>query len=562
MVKFFLHLTLLLGLTSTNVIAFALTASKATFAAEIFFVSGEKPKVGYTSKLDNFVCKISQINLEAVIAIGHASTDEINPQKLSELRAEKIKRNLVQMGLPFNRIYVEGKGSSQSVSKDGKDWRNRRVEVEVVGSGFKKPKDCDAGWNQALVDLPINQALLAAHAQVKEGRIEPYVPAAAAIFARRDELLEALLVGPKRIRLAAEDRTELFHNAILSNDIKYLERLIRFGIKPSEFKQKSLPVIWAVCEFNPSKNSESTRLQMVDALIAWGAKPEVAFIDLGRGQSALVCAARQNLMLIADRLISSGANLDLPKSYPPILAAANFPLMLRKLVDAGADVQAKYDYGNNLFHEFKFFTPADVSWLASKGVDINAQPGSYTPLHIALRYASPEVLDAFIANGALTNPVARPLIDEAMSNIPGLIWAIDKGLPLQSRPSIAHFVAVRGDSAIPVMEALSRRGISLSQADEKGDTPLLQAVNAYSPALVKRLVELGAIDQPWKAANARGFAERLQIRRIPMQCVDCFRAPGTYEAEMRKLNSDEVLADRQNRKNQIIEILKAVEKQP
>jgi ankyrin repeat protein len=562
MLKRFIRLFIAFGILSASCLALSLSAAKVTYSSEVLFLSGATPKVGYKRKLDNLVCKTSQFNLEVVIAVGHASTDEKNPQELSELRAEVVKKNLIRLGLPSERIYIEGKGSRQPLTLGGEDERNRRVEIEVVGAGSTTNKDCDAGWNQMLVDLPINKALLVAHSQVREERIEPYIPAAAAISGKRDELLEALLVGPQRIRLAADDRVELFHTAILANDIKYLQRLIRFGIKPSEFKQKSLPVIWAVCEFNPAKNSESTRLQMVDALIAWGAKLEVASIDMGRGQSALECAARQNLMLIADRLISSGANLDLPKSYPPILAAANYPLMLRKLVDAGADVQAKYDYGNNLFHEFKFFTPADVSWLASKGVDINAQPGSYTPLHIALRYASPEVLDAFIANGALTIPVARPLIDEAMSNIPGLIWAIDKGLPLQSRPRIAHFVASRGDTAIPVMEALSRRGISLSQADEKGDTPLLQAVNAYSPALVKRLVELGAIDRPWKAANARGFAERLQIRRIPMQCVDCFRGPGTYEAEMRNLNADEVLGDRQNRKNQIIDILKAAEMQP
>ena len=74
-----------------------------------------------------------------IIAVGH--TDSTGPdshnQKLSVRRADSVKNFLVEKGVEKNRIYTEGKGSTQPVAdnktREGRA-KNRRVEVEVVGT--------------------------------------------------------------------------------------------------------------------------------------------------------------------------------------------------------------------------------------------------------------------------------------------------------------------------------------------------------------------------------------------------------------------------------------------
>jgi OOP family OmpA-OmpF porin len=113
---------------------------KMTFAADTFFdfdKSVLKPEA--RAALDGLVSKISNINLEVVIAVGH--TDGIGSNayndKLSVRRAESVKAYLVSKGIEPNRVYTEGKGKKQPIA-DNKTAegraKNRRVEVEVVGT--------------------------------------------------------------------------------------------------------------------------------------------------------------------------------------------------------------------------------------------------------------------------------------------------------------------------------------------------------------------------------------------------------------------------------------------
>ena len=115
-------------------------AEKVTFAATVGFDFDQavvKPEG--KAQLDDLANKIRGINLEVVIAIGHADaigSDAYN-QKLSVRRAEAIKAYLVSKGIEPNRIYTEGKGEKQPVAsnktKDGRQ-KNRRVEIEVIGT--------------------------------------------------------------------------------------------------------------------------------------------------------------------------------------------------------------------------------------------------------------------------------------------------------------------------------------------------------------------------------------------------------------------------------------------
>ena len=115
-------------------------AEKVTFAADVLFdfdKSVIKPEG--RSKLDDLAAKVKGINLEVVIAIGHADSigsDEYN-QRLSVRRADSGKAYMVSKGVEQNRIYTEGKGEKQPVASnrtsDGRA-KNRRTEIEIIGT--------------------------------------------------------------------------------------------------------------------------------------------------------------------------------------------------------------------------------------------------------------------------------------------------------------------------------------------------------------------------------------------------------------------------------------------
>jgi OOP family OmpA-OmpF porin len=119
-------------------------SEKVTFAADAFFdFAKSKLKPEAQAKLSDLVDKTKGVNLEVIIAVGHTDSvggDAAN-QKLSVARAEAVKAFLTSKGIEKNRVYTEGKGEKQPVA-DNKTAegraKNRRVEVEVVGTRTKK----------------------------------------------------------------------------------------------------------------------------------------------------------------------------------------------------------------------------------------------------------------------------------------------------------------------------------------------------------------------------------------------------------------------------------------
>ena len=100
------------------------------------------------SMLDDLVTVLNGAKYEVILAIGH--TDRIGSvkynQALSAKRADAVKQHLVSKGIAANRVYAEGKGKSQPVTKPG-DCKmtnrkaliaclqpDRRVAVEVSGT--------------------------------------------------------------------------------------------------------------------------------------------------------------------------------------------------------------------------------------------------------------------------------------------------------------------------------------------------------------------------------------------------------------------------------------------
>jgi OmpA-OmpF porin, OOP family len=119
-------------------------SEKVTFAADAFFDTGKsRLKPDAQAKLADLVEKTKSVNLEVIIAVGHTDSvggDAYN-QKLSIARSEAVKNFLVGKGVEKNRVYTEGKGEKQPVAdnktNEGRS-KNRRVEVEVVGTRTKK----------------------------------------------------------------------------------------------------------------------------------------------------------------------------------------------------------------------------------------------------------------------------------------------------------------------------------------------------------------------------------------------------------------------------------------
>jgi len=120
------------------------TASTVNFDFDRYVI---RPDAG--SKLDDLVGKLRSVNLEVIIAVGHADrigSDAYN-MKLSVRRADSVKAYLVSKGIAASRIYTEGKGERQPVKECKGDKKtkeliaclepNRRVESEAVGSAEK-----------------------------------------------------------------------------------------------------------------------------------------------------------------------------------------------------------------------------------------------------------------------------------------------------------------------------------------------------------------------------------------------------------------------------------------
>ncbi len=122
---------------------------KVTLAADALFDFNKADlRAEGKAKLDKLAADIKGIKLEVIIAVGHADrfgTDAYN-QKLSEKRAEAVKAYLVGKGVEPNRVYTEGKGKKQPITKadqcKGTKSKkvvdclqpDRRVEIEVIGT--------------------------------------------------------------------------------------------------------------------------------------------------------------------------------------------------------------------------------------------------------------------------------------------------------------------------------------------------------------------------------------------------------------------------------------------
>ena len=124
-------------------------AQKVTLAADALFDFNKADlRPEGKAKLDKLANDIKGIKLEVILAVGHADRlgDDAYNQKLSEKRAASVKSYLVSKGVDANRVYAEGKGEKQPVTKSDQCkgpkskkvvdclQPDRRVDIEVIGT--------------------------------------------------------------------------------------------------------------------------------------------------------------------------------------------------------------------------------------------------------------------------------------------------------------------------------------------------------------------------------------------------------------------------------------------
>ena len=119
----------------------ALTPAKSSLALTVSFGPGSTSLA--TKDGEAVVGAIDRIRaedwctFEVVIVVGHADAAEgvaAAVQALSLARAESVAEVLRKQGIPANKIYVEGKGSSRPM--EGRP--SARAEIEAVGGVASK----------------------------------------------------------------------------------------------------------------------------------------------------------------------------------------------------------------------------------------------------------------------------------------------------------------------------------------------------------------------------------------------------------------------------------------
>ncbi len=105
---------------------------KATFDSQVFFdFDSSQVKPGGVQELQQVADVLNKYRKTHVVVAGH--TDQSGPeeynQKLSERRAEAVKKELVNMGVIEERLKAVGFGETKPISSDPS--QNRRVEVYI-----------------------------------------------------------------------------------------------------------------------------------------------------------------------------------------------------------------------------------------------------------------------------------------------------------------------------------------------------------------------------------------------------------------------------------------------
>jgi ankyrin repeat protein len=251
--------------------------------------------------------------------------------------------------------------------------------------------------------------------------------------------------------------------------------------------------------------------QIVALLKAAGAVdvplPAQAFLDaIVRGSTADVRAMLKDTALANASLATRDEMTRTRRLTALQLAATRGHLdIVKALVDAGADVNARSEGGTALTHAAEW-TPAErkeevVALLLRAGADLKAtDSGTWTAVHRAARSGSTGAVRALVAAGADINSVAMtdgdtPLTIAAIHGHSALVADLIKAganvniQNLNKRTALMH-AAASGDVAS--VRALIQAGADVNAVENNGGTALAWAKGRGHQEIVDMLVKAGA----------------------------------------------------------------------
>jgi uncharacterized protein len=378
-----------------------------------------------------------------------------------------------------------------------------------------------------IVTLSLTSAADAAETVVKDRRLVQ--------AAKTGDSTTAVALLGRRVdpNIAEPDGTTPLHWAVRNNDVALVERLIRAGADVKATNRYGIAAIALACE--------SGSAAVLEKLIAAGVSPNATG---PYGETALHTCAHSGKVAAAKVLIARGASLDAGDSWrgqTPLMwaAAQGHPDMMRALIEAGADVNARstivaWERQRTSEPRDKWLPPGGltpmlfaaregcvdcVKVLISSGADANiVDPDQYSPLVLALINGHFDVAGALIDAGAnldVQDKVGRTALwaavdahtmpssnrpapretDDALSSMDIITKLLDRGAQVD--------VPLRAQ--IPYRTKLDRGGDGVLGA---GTTPLLRAAKAGDVPVIKMLLA--------KGANPRAVTSRGNVNAIMM----------------------------------------------
>jgi ankyrin len=346
-----------------------------------------------------------------------------------------------------------------------------------------------------------------------------------------DSATAVALLGKKiDPNIAEPDGTTPLHWAVRNNDATLVDRLIRAGADVKATNRYGISAIALACE--------SGSAPIIEKLIAAGVSANATG---PYGETALHTCAHAGKVEAAKVLIAHGASLDAGDSWrgqTPLMwaAAQRHPDMMRALIEAGADVNARstiiaWERQRTSEPRDKWLPPGGltpmlfaaregcvdcVKVLVSAGADPNiVDPDQYSPLVIALINGHFDVAGALIDAGAnldMEDKVGRTALwaavdahtipssnrpapretDDTLSSMDIITKLLDRGAKVD--------VPLRAQ--VPYRTKLDRGGDGVLGA---GTTPLLRAAKAGDVPVIKMLLEKGANPRKATRNNVNGI---------------------------------------------------------
>jgi ankyrin len=373
----------------------------------------------------------------------------------------------------------------------------------------------------------------------------------------------ALIERRADVNAPEADGTTALHWAVHQNDLDLTERLIRAGAKVNVKNDYGATPM--------SEAAVTGNADMIDKLLKAGADVESPNID---GQTTLMVVARTSRVDAAQALLRRGAKVDAVEQWRGQTAlmwaaAESQPAMVKLLVEAGADVNARSKVNNwqrqvtaeprAIYRPAGGLTPLLYSaregcidcakYLAAAGADLNlADPEQVSPLLLSILNGHFDLAAYLIQKGA--NPGKwdwygrTPLYAAVdLSTLPRGGRPDQPSLDTTTSLQIIEQLLAAGANPNPELKlAPPFRNIGNDRGLDGlltiGTTPLLRAAKALDAAAIKMLLEKGA---NLSLSNNRGITPVMAAAGLGSTDADTRGLYITEDVQQRSIESLKLL---------------------